>query len=64
LQSEDRVHRPGQTRNVLVLDMLATGPAGQKTIDHRVVKRLREKNDLANWTVQAWKRELLEEEAA
>jgi SNF2 family DNA or RNA helicase len=60
LQSEDRVHRPGQTHHVLYLDVLATGPKGQRTIDHHVVKALREKNDLASWTVNAWKAALEE----
>lgn len=60
LQSEDRVHRPGQTHHVLYLDVLATGPKGQKTIDHHVVKALRAKNDIATWTVAAWKQALEE----
>jgi len=55
LQSEDRVHRPGQTRSVLYLDIIATGPAGQKTVDHEVVKALRRKEDLARWTTNAWR---------
>jgi len=60
LQSEDRVHRPGQTHHVLYLDVLATGPKGQRTIDHHVVKALRGKSDLATWTVAAWKKALEE----
>jgi SNF2 domain-containing protein len=61
LQSEDRVHRPGQTRGVSYFDLVATGPAGQKTVDHLVIKSLREKNDIATWTTQAWRAALLEE---
>jgi len=54
LQSEDRVHRPGQINHVSYFDFIATGPAGQKTIDHAVVKALRSKEDLANFTTSAW----------
>lgn len=61
LQSEDRVHRPGQTRNVTYLDVVATGPAGQKTIEHHVLKALRTKGDLANWTAAAWRDALVAE---
>jgi len=61
LQSEDRVHRPGQTRNVLYTDVVATGPDGQRTIDHIVVAALRAKQELAAWTAGAWKRALMEE---
>jgi SNF2 family DNA or RNA helicase len=61
LQSEDRVHRPGQVNHVLYLDVLATGPKGQKTVDHAVFTALHKKEDMANWTVSAWKRALEEE---
>ena len=61
LQSEDRVHRPGQSRNVLYFDVIATGPTGQKTVDHTVVKALREKSEIASWTASAWKAALKEE---
>lgn len=54
LQSEDRVHRPGQTHPVSYFDIVATGPNGQKTIDHTVVKTLRDKGDLATLTTSAW----------
>lgn len=54
LQSEDRVHRPGQTYPVSYFDMIATGPQGQKTIDHMVVKALKAKEDVANFTTSAW----------
>lgn len=54
LQSEDRVHRPGQTHPVSYFDMVATGPQGQKTIDHRILRALRNKEDVANWTTSAW----------
>lgn len=61
LQSEDRVHRPGQTRGVSYFDLVATGPAGQKTIDHLIIKALHDKEDVATWTTQAWRTHLKEE---
>lgn len=61
LQSEDRVHRPGQLRNVLYRDFLAVGPKGQKTVDHAVLKALKGKHDLATWTCNAWKQALEDE---
>jgi hypothetical protein len=58
LQSVDRVHRPGQRRPVRVWDMAATGPRGQRTVDHAVIEALREKRDVADWVTSAWRREL------
>jgi SNF2 family DNA or RNA helicase len=60
-QSEDRTHRPGQTRAVSYFDVLAEGPAGQRTIDHIVLKALREKRELAEWTASAWLEALKEQ---
>jgi SNF2 family DNA or RNA helicase len=42
LQSEDRAHRIGQTKNVLYIDLIAP-----KTVDEKIVKALREKIDIA-----------------
>jgi SNF2 family DNA or RNA helicase len=61
LQSEDRVHRPGQTSPVSYFDVVAMGPNGQKTIDHHIVRALRSKEDLANMTTSAWIRALGDE---
>lgn len=61
LQSEDRVHRPGQLNQVTYTDVIATGPNGQRTIDHAVVKALRNKEEIARWTTEKW-RSVLEEE--
>lgn len=58
LQSEDRVHRPGQRHPVLYIDVIATGPEGQRTIDHVILTALRKKQDLASWTTDVWRREL------
>lgn len=60
-QSEDRAHRKGQTRDVDYVDLIATGPEGQKTIDHVVVARLRAKHDLAAMTTADWVKDLKEE---
>lgn len=60
-QSEDRVHRPGQTEPVSYFDFVAEGPQGQRTVDHVIMKALRDKNDVATWTSSAWVRALTEE---
>jgi SNF2 family DNA or RNA helicase len=61
LQSKERSAGPGQTKSVLYVDVLATGPKGEKTIDHTIVKALRKHHDMAQWTCSAWKRALEEE---
>jgi SNF2 family DNA or RNA helicase len=61
LQSEGRIHRPGQTKPTRFVDVVATGPQGQRTIDHAIVKALRQKNDVATWTAENWKQILSEE---
>jgi SNF2 family DNA or RNA helicase len=42
LQSEDRAHRIGQTKHVLIIDLIA-----EKTVDEKIVKALRSKHSLA-----------------
>ena len=59
LQSEDRIHRMGQRRPCSILDVLAVGPAGQKTWDHAVLKALTDKDDMEKWTTDLWKKALL-----
>jgi SNF2 family DNA or RNA helicase len=56
IQSEDRCHRIGQRRAVTYIDILATGPKGQKTVDHHVLDCLRAKQDIAALTCGAWRR--------
>jgi SNF2 family DNA or RNA helicase len=58
-QSEDRIHRMGQVRPVTIVDILATGPNGQKTIDHGILRALKEKEDIATWTTSKWREVLL-----
>jgi SNF2 family DNA or RNA helicase len=61
LQGNDRVHRPGQVHPVSYYDIIATGPKGQKTIDHHIIQSRYNKDSLATWTVSAWQRALSEE---
>lgn len=61
LQSIDRVHRPGQTQPVSYYHILATGPKGERTIDHIIHKARQGKLDLATWTTAAWRTALLQE---
>jgi len=61
-QSDDRPLGPAQKADVvLYTDVLATGPDGQRTIDHIVVTALREKRSLARMTVSEWRKELEDE---
>jgi SNF2 family DNA or RNA helicase len=43
LQSEDRAHRIGQTKNVTYIDLIAPG-----TVDEKIVQALRSKIDIAS----------------
>lgn len=54
-QSIGRIERPGATQPMLIVDVIASGPKGQKTFDHAVLKALRSKEDMARWTVQQWR---------
>lgn len=54
IQSEDRVHRPGQVNPVSYYDLMATGPDGQRTIDHGILKIRRNKENIADFTMSAW----------
>jgi hypothetical protein len=60
-QSEERVHRPGQTFPVSYFEILATGPDGQKTVDHAILKALKKKKEDAVLTMAAWSSLLKEE---
>ena len=57
-QSSFRIVGPDQKRPATYLDVLATGPGGEPTVDHVVVKALREKRDVAAMTADAWRSEL------
>ncbi len=58
LQSEDRCHRQGQKNKVTYVDFLAVTPRGTKTMDHIILKALKRKEDLAEWTTARWREEL------
>ena len=53
-QSEKRVHRKGQTRRVWYNTLQATGPNGEKTVDHAILKSLETKHSLSSWTASQW----------
>ena len=53
-QTLARVDRPGQTEVVRTTDVVATGPKGQKTIDHKIAAMRRAQGDLAELTMSAW----------
>jgi hypothetical protein len=61
VQSAARVARPGQTSVIRTTDVVATGPKGQQTIDHVVLKARLGKADLAEMTTAAWVKALKEE---
>jgi hypothetical protein len=57
-QAEARVKGPNQRARVTYVDFLATGPEGEPTIDHTIVRALRKADDLATWTADRWRRSL------
>lgn len=61
LQSKDRVYGPGQVSPVAYFDVVATGPKGQRTIDHHIVESRRNNENIAEWTSQAWVSKLKDE---
>jgi hypothetical protein len=61
VQSQDRTHRPTQVNPVSYYYQLATGPKGQKTIDHLILRSMENMDYLANMTESAWVKALMEE---
>jgi len=61
LQASDRVHRHSQVHPVSYFDIAATGPTGQKTIDHIIIRSRYSKEDIATMTTSAWVQALREE---
>jgi hypothetical protein len=57
-QAEARITGPNQDRVPTYVDFLASGPQGQKTIDHDILAALREDEDVATWTAETWRRKL------
>jgi SNF2 family DNA or RNA helicase len=62
LQSEDRIHRPGQRFQALFQDYVVVGPNRERTISGIILKALRTKEELANWTCSKWSEEIMQEE--
>lgn len=60
-QSADRVYGPGQKEPIAYFDIVATGPKGQKTIDHAIVAARRAGENIATWTASAWIKALRKE---
>lgn len=60
-QTLDRVYGPGQKHPIAYYDVIATGPDGQRTIDHAIVAARRQGQDVAQWTAAAWVKVLTEE---
>lgn len=60
-QGDSRVNRPGQTGPVSFFYLVATGPKGQKTIDHHVMMTRLGKMNVNDLTVAAWVKVLEEE---
>lgn len=60
-QSEERVQAPNGRETTLLLDVLVTGPDGQRTVTHDIISVLRTKEDLAKRTVAQWRTVLQEE---
>jgi SNF2 family DNA or RNA helicase len=61
VQSEKRTYRHGQQYPCHFLDIVATGPQGQKTWDYQNLKALRSKEELVRWVSSAWRRALTDE---
>jgi uncharacterized DUF497 family protein len=55
-QSEERVQAIGARRSTSVVDVLVTGPSGERTIVHDIIASLRNKEEVARRTVEAWRR--------
>jgi hypothetical protein len=57
-QADARILGPKQTRPVSYNDFVAEGPRGERTMDHVVLRALKNKRDLAALTASEWLREL------
>lgn len=60
-QTLDRVYGPGQKFPIAYYNIIATGPKGQKTIDHDILLARTSGEDLAQRTASAWVKALKEE---
>lgn len=53
-QKDDRIYGPRQQHPVAYYNIVATGPKGEKTIDHVILAARRAGEDVAQWTAAAW----------
>lgn len=60
-QAGDRVQADGAGATTLELDVLVTGPRGQKTIVHDIVASVRSKEEAEKRTAQVWRKVLTDE---
>lgn len=60
-QSMDRAYGPQMQGPLALFDVVAVGPKGQHTIDHKVIEARRAGEDVASWTASAWVKALREE---
>lgn len=60
-QAAGRIERPGQRNPMQFVDVVATGPKGQKTIDHHILEGLMNDIEIANWLSATWRTKLMEE---
>ena len=62
MQSEDRVHRPGQRFQALFQDYVTVGPNRERTASGMILKALRNHEKMAEWTTSRWVAEIMQEE--
>lgn len=60
-QTLDRVYGPGQKHPIAYFNVLAVGPRGERTIDHKIEEARRAGADIAEWTARQWVKALTEE---
>lgn len=53
-QTLDRLYGPGQQFPIAYFNIVATGPRGERTIDHMIIKARQQGQDLADTTAEAW----------
>lgn len=60
-QAAERVQAHGAGETTSEIDVVVTGPRGQKTVVHDIIHSVREREDAEKRTAAEWKRVLLEE---
>jgi len=57
-QADGRIDRPGQKNPMMITDVIATGPKGQRTIEDGMLRARRSKEDLSTWTKDRWRKSI------